>query len=728
MTISLPPLNFTFDVTDYDFPTAVASFGTEIRNSNIQGDFVGRYSSNAGPGFTGQSFVSIGGVMSDLTFVEATGGVSAMDINDSGQIAGVYLASGELHGFVYDGGSVTTIDKAGADPFSLQILGMNNIGQVVGTYSVAGVQQAFMWSSGTGITDIDLSGSGVGSSFILALDINDAGQIVGTYEDGSSIDHGFLLSNGQFQTIAFPDAVGPGSGAVSINNAGQIAGFYLGSDSHVHPFVYTGGAYSTVDMPNSGGAYGISNNGTVAGSDNDGTTHHGFLAEISGETSAVTRGFWFHGVDGNFDDASLWRAGTVPDATSIVSITKPHNFTVTMDTDHTIYKLHVGTIDDDRPTLAVVDATLTVTGGMIDVPGTLTLDSVNGTGAALLIGKNTFILGGCGCDPDIAMGLSGDAGPISIGTAAVVTEPVRLFNDGGYIAGQGEIGGALMKLVNFGQIEAQGGTLTLDTGLNPILNGGELNATPGSTLNVESKLLNGGIVFAEGDPDDGDGTVNINAGVENYGGLVTQAGGQINIDGPLNNYAQLGTSGGGEITVTGDVFNAATAGIILGGGSMDITGTVKNQGTIMTLDGSFTVHGAVKNVGSLIVNSGTMMIDSLRGGSASIIDDGTLIFGGTSNTAIDFSGDAGGNLILEDSDHFKGQITGFADDDFIALNDLMIGASTRLSYNETTGVLRVVDSGGVEAKFQFVGSYDAGNFSLTSDVLGHVAIQHVDVI
>src|SRR3954466_424432 len=112
----LPPLHFTFDVTGFAYPTAAASFGTEIRTSKILGDFVGRYSSTAGPGFTGQSFVSIGGVMSDLTFAEATGGVSAMDINDSGQIAGIYLAAGDLHGFVYDGGSVTTIDKAGADP------------------------------------------------------------------------------------------------------------------------------------------------------------------------------------------------------------------------------------------------------------------------------------------------------------------------------------------------------------------------------------------------------------------------------------------------------------------------------------------------------------------------------------------------------------------------------------------------------------------------------------
>jgi hypothetical protein len=323
------------------------------------------------------------------------------------------------------------------------------------------------------------------------------------------------------------------------------------------------------------------------------------------------------------------------------------------------------------------------------------------------------------------MGLSGGAGPISIGTAAGVTSPALLFNAGGYIAGQGQIGDAMMKLANFGQIEAQGGTLTIDTGAHPILNGGTMDATPGSTLDVDSKLLNAGEIFA-GDIHGGGGTVNLNAGVENIGILGTFGDGELNINGPLNNYSAVG--GEGAITVTGDVFNAETAGIIIDGGSLDITGNVANQGTIMTLDGTIAVHGAVKSTGSLVANSGSITIDSLRGGSASIVDDGILDFGGTSNTHIDFSGDFGGSLILEDSDHFKGDITGFADSDLITLKDLMIGADTRLSYNHDTGVLRVVDNGGIEAKFNFVGDYDRSNFLLTDDGFGHVAIQHLDIL
>jgi probable HAF family extracellular repeat protein len=720
----LPPLHFIFDVTGFDYPTAAASFGTEIRNSNILGDFVGRYSSTAGPGFTGQSFVSIGGVMSDLTFAEATDGVSAMDINDSGQIAGIYLAAGDLHGFVYDGGSVTTIDKAGADPFSLQILGMNNIGQVVGTYAAAGAQHAFVWSSGSGFTDLDLSGSGVGSSSILALDINDSGQIVGTYEDASSIDHGFLLGgNGQFATIAFPDAVGPGSGAVSINNAGQIAGFYLGSDNHVHPFVYSSGIYSTVDMPNSGGAYGISNNGTVAGSDNDGTTHHGFLAEISGATSAINKAVWLPGADGNFDDAGKWKSGSVPDAASIVLITRQTDFTVTMDTDHTIYKLRVGTANFDEAKLAIHDATLEITGGVIDVPGTLTLDSFTGHGASLLISKSTIILGGCGCEPDIAMGLSGNAGPISIGTAADATSGVRLLNDGAYIAGQGQIGDARMQLGNGGQIEAQGGTLTLDTGANKIFNAGELDATPGATLDVESSLDNYGLILAAGNPVEGDATVNLNAGLNNYSLLDAASYGNINIDGAVKNYGGMYSEG--NLTISGNVFNTPGGGFIADGGSIDITGTVTNGGTMVAADGSISVHGMIKNAGQLISDSGLILIDDdVLGGSASIVDDGAIDFGGRSNTAVDFSGSQGGNLIIDDARHFVGDISGFDDTDMITLSNLLIGATTRLSFDAGSGVLRVVDHGTVAAKLNFDGSYTSSDFTLTHDTNNHVVIQH----
>ena len=233
-----------------------------------------------------------------------------------------------------------------------------------------------------GFVELDLSAAGTVGNDIIALDVNDFGQIVGTYVDvGTGIRHGFFLKDGVFTTIAHPDAAGFGSGGVSINNAGQIAGFYMDSSFVVHAFVYSGGVYSTVDMPNPGGAYGISNSGVVSGSDNDGTTHHGFMAEISGATLVPTLVpppvviVWDDPVDGDFNDATKWMGGVVPGELDQAVINRPGEFTVTLTSDHTVDKLVVGSLDNDGVTLRIVDAALQVDGGKISAPGTIELDS-----------------------------------------------------------------------------------------------------------------------------------------------------------------------------------------------------------------------------------------------------------------------------------------------------------------------------------------------------------------
>ena len=80
-----------------------------------------------------------------------------------------------------------------------------------------------------------------------ATGINNAGQIVGTYQtvtSGHQI-HGFLYSGGTYTTIDDPLATGKSS-ATGINDAGQVVGFYLGNDGHFHGFLYSGGAYTAL--------------------------------------------------------------------------------------------------------------------------------------------------------------------------------------------------------------------------------------------------------------------------------------------------------------------------------------------------------------------------------------------------------------------------------------------------------------------------------------------------
>jgi probable HAF family extracellular repeat protein len=78
-----------------------------------------------------------------------------------------------------------------------------------------------------------------------ALDINNAGQIVGTYNDAAG-SHSFLYSGGTFTTIDAPS--GTDTVATGINDLGQIVGVYS-NGSVQHRFLYSAGAYITLDAP-----------------------------------------------------------------------------------------------------------------------------------------------------------------------------------------------------------------------------------------------------------------------------------------------------------------------------------------------------------------------------------------------------------------------------------------------------------------------------------------------
>src|SRR5215471_3664116 len=101
---------------------------------------------------------------------------------------------------------------------------------------------------------------------LLASGINDAGQVVGSYDFPQG---GFLYSGGNYTPIKVPTSSALSNTIVSgINNAGQIVGYYNDADG-VHGFLRSStGGYASFDVPGFAGttyAYGNNNAGDIVG-------------------------------------------------------------------------------------------------------------------------------------------------------------------------------------------------------------------------------------------------------------------------------------------------------------------------------------------------------------------------------------------------------------------------------------------------------------------------------
>ena len=115
--------------------------------------------------------------------------------------------------------SFTQIDVPGADLTSPEDI--NDAGQIVGLFGDSTGTHGFLTNNtGGSFIPIDVPGA----RFTDARGINDAGQIVGTFIDSTA--HGFLTNNtgGSFIPIDVPGAIG--AEAFGINDAGQIVGLF----------------------------------------------------------------------------------------------------------------------------------------------------------------------------------------------------------------------------------------------------------------------------------------------------------------------------------------------------------------------------------------------------------------------------------------------------------------------------------------------------------------------
>jgi probable HAF family extracellular repeat protein len=202
---------------------------------------------------TTNSFPSagLGGLLSfDGSFALSVGAIVdkfGLGINDAGDIVGSFYdaGSGAVHCFLIDGtsGAITQIAYPGASNTSCS--GINNVGQITGAFEDAsGYHHAFLRSAVGVFTLITPADAHPGNPAlyiphsVVATGLNDAGDVVGHYIATDGDVHGFLYKSGSITTIAYPGANAESTEILDINNSGQMVGsFWDNSDLKIKGFL-----------------------------------------------------------------------------------------------------------------------------------------------------------------------------------------------------------------------------------------------------------------------------------------------------------------------------------------------------------------------------------------------------------------------------------------------------------------------------------------------------------
>jgi hypothetical protein len=374
---------------------------------------------------------------------------------------------------------------------------------------------------------------------------------------------------------------------------------------------------------------------------------------------------------------------------------------------------------------------------------------------------------------------------------AIVSDgsPAELTNSD-TITGTGTIGDSHLTLVNDGTIDATGThPLIIDTGINTptsagpagshwtvgsltVTNNAEgvLEASGGHTLQIDDNVLNNGLIEVGNAGDSSGAVINVTGNITGTGSIE------------LFNHAtlEIGGSVSSGQTVTFEVSNGASELIL--DDPHGFQGVVKGlveasseaaENYIDLKDFSYTFqtkvvsasYNSTTHITAVTITNGhsannitidlsgdyhkgdiefasdgaggTLFSDPAADSGTVTIDSGTTLDIAAASTAtVNFANSNGhtGELVLDNSNAFTGQIAGFAGDgtisnsDLIDLADVNIAdvATDKTTYTENgngTGTLTLHDANGQALdSITFAGSYQLANFTIENDGSGHALI------
>lgn len=214
----------------------LGSTGARATGINNSGHVVGSTGDAAG---VGRAFLwTKTGGMQDLGLAPDWAGAGAMDINESGQVAGIAGTDLGNRAVVWNvrvdaGGIVQVLSRETLgtlpDGGSSAVFAMNNLGQVVGWayYPASGPNHAVLWTPTTGGWVIEDLGLLPGDYASGAYGVNDQGQVVGWSRPQQGCVHAALwttLDGRLTGARALETAGGCSAEAWAINNQSQVVG------------------------------------------------------------------------------------------------------------------------------------------------------------------------------------------------------------------------------------------------------------------------------------------------------------------------------------------------------------------------------------------------------------------------------------------------------------------------------------------------------------------------
>jgi fibronectin-binding autotransporter adhesin len=448
-----------------------------------------------------------------------------------------------------------------------------------------------------------------------------SGTIDGDLSNAGTLDLGTLTVNGDYTQSA--GTLNLGNGSLTVDGSFAEAG---GSVQ-----VGSGGTLTADDgLVQTGGDLGLSGTGvlTVLG----GLAQDGGTVEVAG-TSSVSA-------------TSLTVGGTVTVEGGTLSVVDG----VQVETGGTL-ALQSGTLSGGQGSVAVdPGATLTGSGGSLDGDlsnaGTIALGqpstgTLTVTGNYVQEGSATLTVTGGPMEVDGTF--EQDGGAVQVGWGGTLT----VAGDYALVSGGLALSGGTLTVL--GLLDASGGTLTLTAGTLTasvqVDAGGSLTAT-GGTLNGD--LSNCGAVTASTLTVTGDYDQAAAASLDLSGGSVTvdgsfeEDGGSVLLGSGGMLHANDGvTQTGGDLSLAGGMLSLGTGAFAQGGGTVEVAGMSSLYAMTMTLGGTVTLDGgSVTAMNEVEILSGGVL--SIEGGTLSGDMSGVLVDAGAALTA--YGGTISGNL------------------------------------------------------------------------------------